>query len=110
MKLRRLLFVTLCTIPFLSCQDEASEEELIKIRKFTSSAYTDLESWRVPKDTLDKDYTDMSKALDVPVSSFERVQDMIEELPKNQQEEFIRVEKTLDSLNKLDAEYSQLSD
>ena len=59
-------------------------------------------------DSLEQDYSDMSKALDVPIASFQRVHNMIEEIPDNQQEEFKGVEKTLDSLKDLDEQYTDL--
>lgn len=106
MRLKDLALIALCAISFASCENEASEEELAKIRKFKSSAYSDIEAWRVPVDSLEQDYSDMSKALDVPIANFQRVQGMVEELPDNQQTEFLGVEKTLDSLKHLDEQYS----
>lgn len=106
MRLKGLALVILCTFSFSSCKNKASEEELVKIRKFRNSAYSDIVAWRVPMDSLKQDYSDLSKALDVPIAKFQRVHDMIEELPDNQQEEFKGVKKTLDSLKDLDERYS----
>lgn len=106
MRLKGLALTALCTISLLSCQDEASEEELAKIQKFRNSAYSDLKAWRVPMDSLEQDYSDMSKALDVPIEKFQRVHNMVEELPDHQKEEFKGVEKTLDSLKDLDEQYT----
>lgn len=106
MRLKGLALIALCTFSFSSCENEASEEELSKIRKFSNSAYSDTKAWRVPMDSLEQDYSDMSKALDVPIAKFQRVHNMVKELPENQQEEFKVVEKTLDSLKVLDEQYT----
>ncbi len=106
MKFLRFTLIILFSLFFLSCENEATEEELNKIRNFTKNAYSDIKPWRVGKDSLEADYTNMSKALDVPISKFQRVQSMVSELPKEQQKEFSRVKVTLDSLNTLDEHYS----
>ena len=106
MRLKGLALIAFCAFSFASCKNEASEEELAKIRKFKNSAYSDIKAWRVPVDSLEQDYSDMSKALDVPIANFQRVQGMVEDLPDNQQMEFSGVEKTLDSLKHLDEQYT----